>query len=380
MLPPPPPHHKQLTQLVCFERVPPWLLPPKQRNSFLDGVLSSPSGRRVWEEYLKSKLVVMEGQGKSQKLDAAPRRRPSPPGRSTSEGLLLEGEEARYLDTTDTVDETSLSSEVAAMCSDQEREGSPLSVLGEEEYGDTVSDSKHTDSGGLSFLGGATAGVEAIVAEGREKATTETDSPVSIGQLHVALEGLIKPVRQDAQGKGGGCLNAKRCASFSKKWMGGNLPTFLDPSLLQAVWSAVEQVIVISHQGGAVWWQELFTGPGRVGVEPKSGCRMRYFKYFRAHPSCCCFLGCTPDVLPPCSAFNIIDDDQKWPQGSSGRKVRVEELTAARGSVRLEAQRLFFAGFLDSSDGQNFVINALQDGTLGPAEVRKHHGTYYRNR
>lgn len=199
----------------------------------------------------------MESQEKPQKLDAAPRRRPSPPGRSISEGLFLEGEEARSLNTTDTVDETSLSSEAAAFSSDQERKGSPLSVLGEEENGDTGSESKQTGSGGLSFLGGATAGVEAIVAEGREKAAMETDSPVSICQLHVALEGLIKPVGQDARGKGGGCLNAKRCASFSKKWMGDNLPTFLDPSLLQAVWSAVDQVIVFSHKGGAAWWQEF---------------------------------------------------------------------------------------------------------------------------
>lgn len=73
---------------------------------------------------------------------------------------------------------------------------------------------------------------------------------------------------------------------------------------------------------------------------------------------CCPLLYCTLSVAI------------KWPQGSSGRRVRGEELFAARESVRLEAQRLFFPGFLDSSDGQDFIVNALQDGTLGPAEVR----------
>lgn len=43
--------------------------------------------------------------------------------------------------------------------------------------------------------------------------------------------------------------------------------------------------------------------------------------------------------------------------------------------MRLEAQRLHFRSFLDSSSGQAFVMNAVQDGTLEPTKVRSatHH-------
>lgn len=74
-------------------------------------------------------------------------------------------------------------------------------------------------------------------------------------------------------------------------------------------------------------------------------------------------------MLPLSSAFKVVDAIKSL-QESSGGRVRSEELSAARESVRLEVQRLFFTSFLDSSDGQVFVINALQDGTLCPAEVR----------
>lgn len=75
-------------------------------------------------------------------------------------------------------------------------------------------------------------------------------------------------------------------------------------------------------------------------------------------------------MLQPLSAFYILYVLIEMPQGSSGRRIRAGELSAAKESVRLEVQRLFFAGFLDSSLGQAFVINAIQDGTLGSAEVR----------
>lgn len=209
-------------------------------------MLSSPFGRRAWEEHLHSKLVATECQGKLQKADASPLRRASPPGRSgsgISKGLFPEGEGARSLNITEAVDETSSSNEVVASSRDQAREESPLSVLGEEEYDNTVSETKQTASRESSSLGGATVGAVAIIAEDRKEVTMEIDSPVSIGKLHVALESLIKPIGQDARGKSGGSLNAKRCAAFCKEWVGGKLPTFLDPSLLQAVWSAGDQVI-----------------------------------------------------------------------------------------------------------------------------------------
>lgn len=150
----------------------------------------------------------------------------------------------RSLNITETADGTSSSNEAVAFSHDQEREDSPLSVLGEEEHDNiTVSESKQTASRESGFLGGAIEEVVAMVAEDEQEAIVDIDSPVTIGKLHMALESLIKPIGQDTRGKGGGCLNAKRCAAFCKEWMGGNLPTFLDPSLLQAVWSAMDQVI-----------------------------------------------------------------------------------------------------------------------------------------
>ena len=183
----------------------------------------------------------MQRQGKKQKADAFPHRRSSPPGRSCgdiSDGLFREGEEAHFLKGTEMMDENSLSSEAAAFSSDQKREHSSFSMLGEEED-ETVTESKLTTSRELGFVG-AVAG-KPIVAEYQNEAAMAADSPASIGKLHMALESLIKPIAEDTRLKGGN-LNAMRCSAFCKEWMEGNLPTFLDPSLLQSVWLAADQV------------------------------------------------------------------------------------------------------------------------------------------
>lgn len=59
----------------------------------------------------------------------------------------------------------------------------------------------------------------------------------------------------------------------------------------------------------------------------------------------------------------------KCEQGLSDEGVSAEDLQPARKAVRLEAHRLFFAGFLESNEGQAFVFHTIQDGILEPAEV-----------
>lgn len=47
------------------------------------------------------------------------------------------------------------------------------------------------------------------------------------------------------------------------------------------------------------------------------------------------------------------------------------DLSPAREALRLEAQSLSFDSFLQSTRGQNFVLNAMEDGTVEPNKVRK---------
>lgn len=79
---------------------------------------------------------------------------------------------------------------------------------------------------------------------------------------------------------------------------------------------------------------------------------------------------CCSDLPRLCSFLLLVAAQS---QGLSEGDVRVDTLYPAREAARLEVQRLCFEGFLASACGQNFVMNAVQDGTLESTQVKQHY-------
>lgn len=315
----------------------------------LDAVLASPSGRRLWDEYLQDELS-----------SAANSPAPSPRQQS---GKLR----------------NTLSFEVGEPRSTGLPGAQPGGADSPDEKGATWEE-KSTTATTRYYTGehrpGGVANVEssipqetsfsrdieesAIVTRGPEEKTTMIDSRFMVAKLHLGLENLS---RQGGAGKAGS-LDIDACAQFCMEWPRGcELPISFDRALLQPAWSTaaqVKQCITSGAKGqkdGATWLSENERSTV-VQVLSASQNHRHDLRLISACSAC------------PRSFDLLFPLQQKHRQEVSDRCVGVEALYPAREAARPEAQRHFFGGFLERSEGQAFVIHTIQDGTLEPTEVR----------
>ncbi|CAM9554693.1 unnamed protein product [Scytosiphon promiscuus] len=219
-----------------------WCTAKNSKSRQLDMVLGSPSGRRLWDEYMQNELTraasslpLSPGQHRGE-----PRNRPS---LDTTEPRSAEDRLAEATDVRPSV-----------------------SNLSKGTKGSTT------------------------VTRGQGDVATVVDSRIIVAELHLALESLFR------QGEGGN-IGDQACAQFCTEWPRGcALPPSFDRALLRPAWSKAAE-----------------------------------------------------DLSDQC--------------------VSAESLQPAREAARLEAQRILFAEFLGSGEGQAFVIHTVQDGTLEPTEV-----------
>lgn len=213
------------------------------RVSHLEAVLSTPSGRRSWRDFLRNELA----------REAATPSRSRPPtlsgggrgGRGTGEGSApSDGEnipsgssEGLRGSPGSPTEEEPATAPLPHRHPTAEKPPIPSAKTGSADE-EAVTEQR-LGSAALQEVTLSPDEAKPIATNGHEERKATSDSAAAVAKLHLALESLT---RQAEGGKARG-LSASECAEFCAEWPTDCLlPAFFDRALLQPAWSAAQQV------------------------------------------------------------------------------------------------------------------------------------------
>lgn len=210
----------------------------------LDEVLATPSGRRLWREFVQNEIA---------RENTSPHRRERPP--PTGERGSCSTSEGSTLDTTARPPPSRPPTTPRDDPSPPTQEDEAAPPAGRSQTAEIPSTASLSKGGGkdeqLSSAGrlGPTALREAGADAGTGRSEMATgdghgggvmsDSPYTVAKLHLALESLARP----GGGEGAGRVDPGECAQFCAEWPKDcQLPDSFDRTLLEPAWSGAEQV------------------------------------------------------------------------------------------------------------------------------------------